>query len=104
MCITVAMSHFSGGKAFGLLKAQQREKLEEVNKVNKLTLMDYFLFQSEIIEPPPFTLVFPTALSVNISRVFNFTSLLHRGLVDVKCYFGQQWNCLSSILQQHDLI
>lgn len=70
------MSHFSGGKAFGLLKAQQREKLEEVNKVNKLTLMDYFVFQSgsEIIEPPPFTLVFPTALSVNISGVFNFTS------------------------------
>lgn len=89
------MSHFSGGKAFGLLKAQQREKLEEVNKVNKLTLMDYFVFQSgsEIIEPPPFTLVFPTALSVNISGVFNFTSLLHRGLSDGKCYFGQQRNC-----------
>uniref|UniRef100_A0A671LKP6 Allograft inflammatory factor 1-like n=1 Tax=Sinocyclocheilus anshuiensis TaxID=1608454 RepID=A0A671LKP6_9TELE len=30
--VKVPMSHFSGGKAFGLLKAQQREKLEEINK------------------------------------------------------------------------
>lgn len=27
--------YFPGGKAFGLLKAQQREKLEEVNRVKR---------------------------------------------------------------------
>lgn len=33
---------FSGGKAFGLLKAQQRERLEEVNKVKEQTLENYY--------------------------------------------------------------
>lgn len=30
--------YFPGGKAFGLLKVQQREKLEEVNRVKRLIL------------------------------------------------------------------
>jgi len=42
-----SMSPFSGGKAFGLLKAQQREKLDEINKVN--TLIRYFCLNLEAI-------------------------------------------------------